>query len=43
MHTVFGRVVDGQDVVDAIEQDDEIQTLKIIRQGEAAEAFSGEE
>lgn len=43
MHTVFGRVVDGQDVVDAIEQDDEIETLKIIRQGEAAEAFSGAE
>ena len=43
MHTVFGRVVDGQDVVDSIEQDDEIATLKIIRQGEAAEAFSGVE
>ena len=43
MHTVFGRVVDGQDVVDSIEQDDEIETLKIIRQGEAAEAFSGVE
>jgi len=36
-------VVDGQDVVDSIEQDDEIETLKIIRQGEAAEAFSGVE
>jgi cyclophilin family peptidyl-prolyl cis-trans isomerase len=43
MHTVFGRVVTGQDVVDAIEQDDEIETLKIIRQGEAAGAFSGAE
>jgi cyclophilin family peptidyl-prolyl cis-trans isomerase len=38
-HTVFGRVITGQDVVDAIETDDAIQTVKILRQGEAAGAF----
>ena len=37
-HTVFGRVITGQDVVDAIETDDEIQTVKILRKGEAAGA-----
>jgi peptidylprolyl isomerase len=38
-HTVFGHVVEGQDIVDAVEQGDEIKTVKIIRQGEAAGAF----
>lgn len=38
-HTVFGKVVDGQDVVDAIQQGDKIEKLEIIRVGEAAEAF----
>ncbi len=38
-HTVFGRVIEGQDVVDAIEQGDEIKAVKIVRQGEAAGAF----
>ena len=38
-HTVFGRVIEGQDVVDAIEQDDEIKAVKIVRQGEAAGTF----
>ena len=38
-HTVFGRVITGQNVVDAIETDDVIQTVKILRQGEAAKAF----
>ena len=28
-HTVFGRVTDGQDVVDAIEQDDEMQKVVV--------------
>ena len=39
-HTVFGRVIEGQDVVDAIEKDDIIETVKIIRQGSTAEEFS---
>lgn len=39
-HTVFGRVVRGQDVVDAVRQGDVIEELKIVRVGEAAEAFA---
>ena len=39
-HTVFGRVIEGQDVVDAIEKDDIIETVKVIRQGSPAEEFS---
>ena len=38
-HTVFGKVIEGQDVVDAIAQGDEITTLEIIRVGAEAEAF----
>ena len=41
-HTVFGEVVDGQDVVNAIEQGDKIVTLTFIRIGDAAEAFQPE-
>lgn len=33
-HTVFGHVVEGQDVVDAIAQGDTIDTLEIVRVGE---------
>ena len=39
-HTVFGKVVEGQDVVDSIAQDDRIETIEIIRKGTAAEAFN---
>ncbi len=42
-HTVFGSVVEGQDVVDAIKQGDKIEKLEIIRQGEAAEKFNAVE
>ncbi|TVQ21743.1 MAG: peptidylprolyl isomerase [Spirochaetaceae bacterium] len=38
-HTVFGRVVEGQNVVDAIRQGDSIQSVRIERVGSAAEAF----
>lgn len=38
-HTIFGHVVEGQDVVNAIEQGDVIKTIEIIRQGEAAQQF----
>lgn len=38
-HTVFGRVVEGQNVVDAIRQGDAIQSVRIERVGPAAEAF----
>ncbi|GAA0871208.1 peptidylprolyl isomerase [Gangjinia marincola] len=38
-HTVFGHVVEGQDVVDAIAQDDELKSVEIIREGNKAENF----
>ncbi|MCR4899799.1 MAG: peptidylprolyl isomerase [Treponema sp.] len=39
-HTIFGEVVSGQDVVDAVEQEDHIISLQIVRQGKEAEAFT---
>lgn len=39
-HTVFGRVIVGQDVVDAIRQGDRIQTVTINRVGASAQAFT---
>ncbi|WP_055445323.1 peptidylprolyl isomerase [Lacinutrix himadriensis] len=42
-HTVFGKVVSGQDVVDAIAQGDAIETLEIVRVGAEAEAFNAVE
>ncbi len=38
-HTVFGSVVTGMEVVNAIKQDDMIESVKIIRVGKDAEAF----
>jgi len=32
-HTVFGKVLEGQEVVDQIEENDTIQTVEIIRKG----------
>ena len=42
-HTVFGSVVEGQEVVDAIAQGDTIDTLEIIRVGEEANKFNAVE
>ncbi|WP_417196326.1 peptidylprolyl isomerase [Bizionia sp.] len=42
-HTVFGKVVEGQDVVDAIAQSDTLDALEIIRIGEDAEKFNAVE
>ncbi|NDK18187.1 MAG: peptidylprolyl isomerase [Zetaproteobacteria bacterium] len=39
-HTVFGHVVEGQEIVNAIKQNDLIESVDIIRQGKAAEAFN---
>ena len=39
-HTVFGFVVEGQEIVDAIAQADLIESLEIVRVGEAATAFN---
>lgn len=42
-HTVFGKVVEGQNVVDSIVQNDTIQTIKIIRKGKEAKNFNAPE
>ncbi len=42
-HTVFGKVQSGQDIVDAIAQGDQIDTLEILRVGAEAEAFNAVE
>jgi cyclophilin family peptidyl-prolyl cis-trans isomerase len=42
-HAVFGSVIEGQSVVDAIAQGDKINKLKIIRVGEKAKAFKGDQ
>ena len=42
-HTVFGKVVKGQDVVNAIKQDDKIKSISIIRKGKSAENFKTDE
>lgn len=38
-HTIFGHVITGQDVVNAIKQGDTIIHVKIIRKGKAAKKF----
>lgn len=42
-HTVFGHVVEGQDVVDSVAQGDEIQSIEIIREGEEAKSWNAVE
>ncbi|SFA85877.1 peptidyl-prolyl cis-trans isomerase A (cyclophilin A) [Flavobacterium swingsii] len=42
-HTVFGHVVEGQDVVDAVEGNDILKTLEIVRVGEEAEKWNAVE
>ncbi|AND63173.1 peptidylprolyl isomerase [Flavobacterium covae] len=39
-HTVFGHVIEGQDVVDAVLQDDLIESVEIIRVGAEAEKWN---
>jgi peptidyl-prolyl cis-trans isomerase A (cyclophilin A) len=43
VHSVFGYVVEGLDVVDAIAQSDTMLTVRILRDGPAAEAFDAME
>ncbi len=38
-HSVFGYVIEGQEVVDSIQQNDQIKEIKIIRSGSSAEKF----
>jgi peptidyl-prolyl cis-trans isomerase A (cyclophilin A) len=40
-HTVFGHVVVGQDIVNAIAQNDSMTTVTILRKGKEAIAFDG--
>src|SRR6187401_1387523 len=42
-HTVFGHVIEGQDVVNKIGTRDKINTLKIVRVGDKANAFKGDQ
>jgi peptidylprolyl isomerase len=42
-HTVFGHVIKGQDVVNAIAQGDKIKTVTILRVGEKAKAFKADQ
>lgn len=38
-HTVFGNVIEGQDIIDSIAQNDLLETIEIIAVGENAEKF----
>ena len=42
-HTVFGHVVSGQDVVNAIRQGDTITSIEIIRIGDKAKSFKADQ
>ena len=42
-HSVFGHVVEGQDVVNNIVVGDKIKSVKILRIGEKAKQFKGDE
>ncbi|AIG30656.1 peptidylprolyl isomerase [Flavobacterium psychrophilum] len=42
-HTVFGHVIEGQDVVDAVEGNDVLKTLEIVRVGEEAQKWNAVE
>ncbi len=42
-HTVFGHVVEGQDVVDAIAQGDAIESVEIIKVGDEAKKWNAVE
>tara|TARA_Y100000996_G_scaffold25220_1_gene18069 strand:- start:6001 stop:6951 length:951 start_codon:yes stop_codon:yes gene_type:complete len=41
-HTVFGKVSTGQDIVNAIAQNDIMETVKIVRTGESAKSFDAQ-
>lgn len=42
-HTVFGHLIEGQEVVDSIQKDDVINAVEIIRIGKEAKKFDAEE
>ncbi|NDI99192.1 peptidylprolyl isomerase [Flavobacterium sp. LaA7.5] len=39
-HTVFGHVIEGQDIVDSVAQGDVIESLEIIREGDEAKNWN---
>lgn len=39
-HTVFGKVIEGQEVVNAIAQNDVMESIEIIRKGKEAKKFN---
>ncbi len=39
-HTVFGQVVEGQDIVDAVAQGDSLDSIEIIREGDEAKNWN---
>jgi peptidylprolyl isomerase len=42
-HSIFGHVVEGQDVVNQIVKGDTIKTIKILRIGDKAKKFKGDQ
>jgi cyclophilin family peptidyl-prolyl cis-trans isomerase len=42
-HTVFGKVINGLDIIDSIQQNDEIISIDIVRKGKLAKNFSPNE
>ena len=42
-HTVFGHVVEGQEIVDAVAQGDVLETLEIVRVGDEAQKWNAVE
>ncbi|MDR2144146.1 MAG: peptidylprolyl isomerase, partial [Treponema sp.] len=42
-HTVFGRVVEGQQVVNVAKQGDKIESVTIVRNGPGAQAFKADQ
>ena len=42
-HTVFGQVVDGQEIVDAVAQGDLLESIEVVRVGEDAEKWNAVE
>ncbi|MCP4296754.1 MAG: peptidylprolyl isomerase [Proteobacteria bacterium] len=41
-HSVFGKVLEGADVLDSIEQGDQLRNIKILRKGDEAKNFNAE-
>ena len=42
-HTVFGHVIEGQDIIDTIAQNDIMESVEILKVGDAAENFNAVE